>query len=201
MLHCMKRLQEGQVSAEVTEKTEREFMYQGISTRRFKRQYNLADYVQVKSAAFDNGLLKIELGAGNPGSHETTPHRHRRRGKRQRTPDRIQGGLTSPFRFGRAPAIRGAGLPPRLEMEETMRPTTAIDDNVIDFNALLHPTPYSITPGRGKLSDAHRGREAHHPSILGFRCFGDRLLPYPNASKVAENTAGLGRGVSGLLGE
>ena len=44
-----------------TEKTEREFMYQGISTRRFKRQYNLADYVQVKSAAFDNGLLKIEL--------------------------------------------------------------------------------------------------------------------------------------------
>ena len=43
------------------EKTDREFMYQGISTRRFKRQFNLADYVHVKSAAFDNGLLKIEL--------------------------------------------------------------------------------------------------------------------------------------------
>ena len=26
-----------------------------------KRQFNLADYVQVKDAAFDNGLLKIEL--------------------------------------------------------------------------------------------------------------------------------------------
>jgi molecular chaperone IbpA len=44
-----------------TEKTEREFLYRGISTRHFKRQFSLADYVQVKGAAFDNGLLKIEL--------------------------------------------------------------------------------------------------------------------------------------------
>jgi molecular chaperone IbpA len=43
------------------EKTEREYMYRGISTRAFKRQFNLADYVQVKDAVFDNGLLKIEL--------------------------------------------------------------------------------------------------------------------------------------------
>ena len=27
----------------------------------FKRQFNLADYVQVKGAAFDNGMLQIEL--------------------------------------------------------------------------------------------------------------------------------------------
>ena len=44
-----------------TEKTEREFLYRGISTRHFKRQFNLADYVQVKDASFTNGLLKIEL--------------------------------------------------------------------------------------------------------------------------------------------
>ena len=44
-----------------TEKAEREFLYRGISTRHFKRQFNLADYVQVKNASFDNGLLKIEL--------------------------------------------------------------------------------------------------------------------------------------------
>jgi hypothetical protein len=31
------------------------------SYRTFKRQFNLADYVQVKGAAFDNGLLQIEL--------------------------------------------------------------------------------------------------------------------------------------------
>jgi molecular chaperone IbpA len=43
------------------EMTEREFLYRGISTRQFKRQFNLADYVQVKGATFDNGLLKIEL--------------------------------------------------------------------------------------------------------------------------------------------
>src|SRR5213595_3319484 len=43
------------------EKAQREYLYQGISSRPFKRQFNLADYVQVKGAAFDNGLLQIEL--------------------------------------------------------------------------------------------------------------------------------------------
>ena len=43
------------------EKGEREYLYQGISARPFKRQFSLADYVQVKNAGFDNGLLKIEL--------------------------------------------------------------------------------------------------------------------------------------------
>jgi molecular chaperone IbpA len=44
-----------------SEKAERDFLYRGISTRHFKRQFSLADYVQVKGAGFDNGLLKIEL--------------------------------------------------------------------------------------------------------------------------------------------
>src|SRR4029453_15271340 len=44
-----------------SEKAEGEFLYRGISTRTFKRQFSLADYVQVKGAAFDNGLLRIEL--------------------------------------------------------------------------------------------------------------------------------------------
>jgi len=43
------------------EKAQRELLYQGISSRPFRRQFNLADYVQVKGAAFDNGLLQIEL--------------------------------------------------------------------------------------------------------------------------------------------
>ena len=43
------------------DKAERDVLYRGISTRNFKRQFNLADYVQVKNATFDNGLLKIEL--------------------------------------------------------------------------------------------------------------------------------------------
>jgi molecular chaperone IbpA len=37
------------------------YLYQGISARPFKRQFNLADYVQVKTATFDNGLLRVEL--------------------------------------------------------------------------------------------------------------------------------------------
>jgi molecular chaperone IbpA len=40
---------------------EGEYLYQGISARPFKRQFNLADYVQVRGAAFEDGLLKIEL--------------------------------------------------------------------------------------------------------------------------------------------
>jgi molecular chaperone IbpA len=43
------------------EKTQSEYLYRGISTRAFKRQFNLADYVQVNDASFDNGLLKIGL--------------------------------------------------------------------------------------------------------------------------------------------
>ena len=44
-----------------SEIAEGDFLYRGISTRHFKRQFSLADYVQVKDARFDNGLLKIEL--------------------------------------------------------------------------------------------------------------------------------------------
>lgn len=43
------------------DKADREFLYRGTSTRQFKRQFSLADYVQVKGASFDNGLLRIDL--------------------------------------------------------------------------------------------------------------------------------------------
>jgi molecular chaperone IbpA len=43
------------------DKGQREFLYRGIASRPFKRQFNLADFVQVKGAQFDNGLLQIEL--------------------------------------------------------------------------------------------------------------------------------------------
>ena len=49
------------VEGNKAEKADREFLYRGISTRQFKRQFSLADYVQVKGASFDNGLLQIEL--------------------------------------------------------------------------------------------------------------------------------------------
>ena len=49
------------VEGRKAEKPQREFLYQGISARSFKRQFNLADHVQVRGATFDNGLLQIEL--------------------------------------------------------------------------------------------------------------------------------------------
>ena len=39
----------------------REYLYRGIPAKGFRRQFNLADYVQVKTAVFDGGLLRIEL--------------------------------------------------------------------------------------------------------------------------------------------
>lgn len=49
------------VEGRKADKENREYLYQGISARPFKRQFNLADYVQVTNASFDNGLLRIEL--------------------------------------------------------------------------------------------------------------------------------------------
>jgi molecular chaperone IbpA len=49
------------VEGRKVEKGEHAYLYQGISARPFRRAFNLADYVQVKGASFENGLLKIEL--------------------------------------------------------------------------------------------------------------------------------------------
>jgi molecular chaperone IbpA len=38
-----------------------EVLYQGIAARAFERVFQLADYVQVKSAKLENGLLHVDL--------------------------------------------------------------------------------------------------------------------------------------------
>lgn len=43
------------------DKGEHQYLYQGISARPFRRVFNLADYVEVKGASFEGGLLKIDL--------------------------------------------------------------------------------------------------------------------------------------------
>jgi molecular chaperone IbpA len=43
------------------EREEKTFLHRGISARNFKRQFTLADHVEVKGARFENGLLVIEL--------------------------------------------------------------------------------------------------------------------------------------------
>jgi molecular chaperone IbpA len=43
------------------EKEGKTFLHRGISARNFKRQFTLADHVEVKGARFENGLLVIDL--------------------------------------------------------------------------------------------------------------------------------------------
>ena len=49
------------VEGRKTVKETQQMLYQGISSRSFRRSFSLADHVHVKGAAFENGLLKIEL--------------------------------------------------------------------------------------------------------------------------------------------
>ncbi len=44
----------------------RTFLHRGIAARNFERKFELADYVVVKSAAYDNGLLAIDLAREVP---------------------------------------------------------------------------------------------------------------------------------------
>ena len=41
--------------------TNREFLHRGIAERSFERRFQLADYVEVRGAALENGLLHIDL--------------------------------------------------------------------------------------------------------------------------------------------
>ncbi|HMN37502.1 MAG TPA: Hsp20 family protein [Hyphomicrobium sp.] len=40
---------------------ERTFLHRGIAARNFERRFQLADYVEVTAASFENGLLNIDL--------------------------------------------------------------------------------------------------------------------------------------------
>ncbi|MFZ5731966.1 MAG: Hsp20 family protein [Pseudomonadota bacterium] len=51
----------GEKSASENGKDGNEVLYRGIASRAFERQFQLADYVQVKSASLENGLLHVDL--------------------------------------------------------------------------------------------------------------------------------------------
>jgi molecular chaperone IbpA len=46
---------------QVKEETAGEVLYQGIAARAFERRFQLADHVEVKGAALENGLLHVDL--------------------------------------------------------------------------------------------------------------------------------------------
>ena len=45
-----------------------EYMHRGIAARPFERRFSLADFVEVKQASFEDGLLQIELERKVPES-------------------------------------------------------------------------------------------------------------------------------------
>lgn len=49
------------VEGRKADKGTHQYLYQGISSRPFRRQFNLAEYVQVKGASFEHGMLKVDL--------------------------------------------------------------------------------------------------------------------------------------------
>jgi molecular chaperone IbpA len=49
------------VEGRKAENGEHQYLYKGISARPFRRVFSLADYVEVKNASFEGGLLKIDL--------------------------------------------------------------------------------------------------------------------------------------------
>jgi molecular chaperone IbpA len=49
------------VEGRKSEKESPAYLYQGISGHSFRRQFNLAEHVQVKSATVEDGLLQIDL--------------------------------------------------------------------------------------------------------------------------------------------
>ena len=55
----------GEKQAKADEK-KGEVLYQGIAARAFERVFQLADYVQVKAATLENGLLHVDLARELP---------------------------------------------------------------------------------------------------------------------------------------
>jgi len=49
------------VTATREESDKTAYLHQGIAGRAFERQFQLADYVQVKGASLENGLLHVDL--------------------------------------------------------------------------------------------------------------------------------------------
>jgi molecular chaperone IbpA len=51
----------GEKAANENGKPQNEVLYRGIASRAFERSFQLADFVQVKNASLENGLLHVDL--------------------------------------------------------------------------------------------------------------------------------------------
>jgi molecular chaperone IbpA len=49
------------ITGRENQKTEHDYMHRGIAARDFERRFSLADFVEIKEATFEDGLLQIDL--------------------------------------------------------------------------------------------------------------------------------------------
>ena len=72
----------GEKSANENGKDKSEVLYRGIAARAFERAFQLADFVQVKNASLENGLLHVDLVREIPEAKKprSIPIHHRRPG-------------------------------------------------------------------------------------------------------------------------
>jgi molecular chaperone IbpA len=49
------------VTGREAQKSDHDYLYRGIAARDFERRFSLADFVEVKGASFEDGLLQIDL--------------------------------------------------------------------------------------------------------------------------------------------
>ena len=54
------------VTGRESQKTDHDYVHRGIAARDFERRFSLADFVEVKDATFEDGLLQIDLARELP---------------------------------------------------------------------------------------------------------------------------------------
>jgi molecular chaperone IbpA len=54
------------LTGQESQKGDQEFLHRGIAARSFERRFSLADFVEVKGASFEDGLLQIDLAREVP---------------------------------------------------------------------------------------------------------------------------------------
>ena len=70
------------IETDELEKTETEYIHQGIAQRKFKKQFTLGEYLVVEGAEFINGLLTITINKELP--EEKKPHTIKINGKKSK---------------------------------------------------------------------------------------------------------------------
>ena len=130
-------------------------------------------------------LAQDRTGPGDPRGHEAAADRHQRRDTGQPAPARSQGGLSDTPAAAR-PLCRAAA-PPVFEWRKPCGRRPRQRQRLRFSSAPASRHRLRASQGRGDASVPDAGREAGDPRLLGFRRFGDCLLPGPAGSGRTED--------------